>query len=260
MLKQKSDKPRSPLKARPLRYAGQSLDGEIQDLLVEGVTRQIVWSLGFVLVASVEWIRWFSPSRQMPVFTTALALAIMGYSAFKIRQTLRHVELLKMARDGEKVVGECLDVLRGRGYAVLHDIVGDGFNLDHVILAPHGIFTVETKTRSKPVRGDARVVYDGDRILVNGREPDRNPVKQAEAQATWLHNLLKESTGKPFPIKAAVVFPGWFVEQTARAKGSRVWVLNPKALPTFIENEPICIPKEDVHLATFHLSQYVRSR
>lgn len=44
-----------------------------------------------------------------------------------------------------------------------------------------GIFTVETKTFSKPARGNAKVTFDGENILVNGFRPDRDPVTQARA-------------------------------------------------------------------------------
>ena len=38
-----------------------------------------------------------------------------------------------------------------------------------------------------------------------------------------------------------------------------MWVLEPKALPAFIENAPVMIAPSDVALAAFHLSRYVRS-
>lgn len=255
----KPQKPRSPLKQRPLRYAGQSIDEQIDDLLTGSVVTYVLVAMTVVLIAMLEWIHWLSPTRQMPVFVTVVAFCVVCYSAFRISNALKQVKVLQMARDGEKEVAECLDSLRERGYAVFHDILGDGFNIDHVILSPHGIFTVETKTRSKPHQGDARVVYDGSRVLVNGRESDRDVVQQAESQAVWLRNLLRESTGKVFRVRAIVVFPGWFVEQTRTAREGHIWVLNPKGVPVFIGNESVCMPKEDVHLAAFHLARYVRT-
>jgi hypothetical protein len=35
--------------------------------------------------------------------------------------------------------------------------------------------------------------------------------------------------------------------------------LEPKALPAFVEKEPVTVVPADVALATFHLSRYVRS-
>jgi len=55
------------------------------------------------------------------------------------------------------------------------------------------------------------------------------------------------------------VFPGWFVEPLVGAAKFDVWVLEPKALPAFIDNEPDRIPPPDVALAAFHLSRYIRA-
>ncbi len=81
---------------------------------------------------------------------------------------------------------------------------------------------------------------------------------QARAQAAWLERLLAESTGRQMEVFPVVVFPGWFIEQT---EGSlrNIWVLEPKALPKFLENVPQCLAPEDVKLASFHLSRFIRS-
>ena len=52
-----------------------------------------------------------------------------------------------------------------------------------MLVGPAGIFTVETTTRSKPERGDARVIFDGERITVFGREPDRDPARRTAGRA-----------------------------------------------------------------------------
>jgi hypothetical protein len=62
-----------------------------------------------------------------------------------------------------------------------------------------------------------------------------------------LANLLEMTAGKKFPVRGVVVFPGWFVEQ--RAPRGSVWVLEPKALPAFIEKEPALVAPSDVALA-----------
>jgi hypothetical protein len=68
---------------------------------------------------------------------------------------------------------------------------------------------------------------------------------------------LEATTGKKFSVRGVVVFPGWFIEQ--RAPRGPVWVLEPKALPAFIEKEPELVAPSDVALAAFHLSRYIRS-
>jgi hypothetical protein len=108
-------------------------------------------------------------------------------------------------------------------YQVFHDVPGDAFNLDHVCIGSAGAFTVETKTWSKSASGNARIQFDGQRLLVNGHEPERDVVAQAQAQARWLARTLQESTGRSIPVQPVVVFPGWFVEASPGAHKS-VWV------------------------------------
>jgi hypothetical protein len=81
------------------------------------------------------------------------------------------------------------------GYQVFHDLVGDGFNVDHVIIGPGGVYVIETKTISKPAKGESSVKYDGATITVDGNVPDRNPVAQAKAGANWIREIIKSSTG-----------------------------------------------------------------
>ena len=81
---------------------------------------------------------------------------------------------------------------------------------------------------------------------------------QARAQAGWLKGLLAESTGRQFDVFPIVVFPGWFVEQS-HGSLRNIWVLEPKALPKFLGNEPQCLTPEEVKLASFHLSRFIRS-
>jgi hypothetical protein len=168
---------------------------------------------------------------------------------------------LKLGRDGERAVAEALDGLRAQGCVVYHDVVGNGFNVDHLVLSRGGIFAVETKTVSKPPskNGSATVTVRDGRINAGGADLGTEPVEQAEANAAWIHRLLKESTGRRFPVKPCLVFPGWFVEPVGNGAARDVWVLNPKGLASFIANEAVRLPEVDVNLAALHLAMYMRS-
>ena len=196
--------------------------------------------------------------RPSPMLFSAIASLTAAYAVFRVVKTLPELKMLRLARDGERVVGQFLERLRERGYQVFHDVVGEGFNVDHVLIGPSGVFTVETKTRSKPARGESKIHFDGQTVRVAGFEPDRDPVVQAKAQVAWLRELLVESTGQKFPVRPIILFPGWFVEQI---KGSTrdLWVLNPKALPDFIDHEPKILSESEIKLASFHLSRFIRS-
>ena len=113
----------------------------------------------------------------------------------------------------------------------------------------------------KPKRkrsGEAHVVFDGKTIRIDGFEPDRDPIVQAKAQASWLRELLAESTGHKFAVKSVIVFPGCYVDYIG-PKERTIWVLNPKALSTFLDHEGTQLSLEDIQLASFHLSRFVRT-
>jgi hypothetical protein len=67
-------------------------------------------------------------------------------------------------------------------------LVGEGFNLDHVIVSELGIFSVETKTYSKPTKGGCKI-YSEEGISIPGYKPDKKIVIQVLAQKSWLKNI-----------------------------------------------------------------------
>jgi hypothetical protein len=250
---------RSPLKAKPLRNPGQSLDEEIQRILDD---KALTWLLAMILAVvatGTEWWRWYRASPPTPILISALAIIVLSVGVPRLLSLRRQIIRLKLGRDGEKAVGQYLEALRERGCRVFHDLIGDGFNVDHVIIGRSSVYTVETKTLSKPAGKDAKVVFDGNRLLVNGRSLDRDPVAQSKAQANWLQELLAETTGRTYNVKPVIVFPGWYVESSASGNRDAPWVLSPKALPAFIDNEPLALSDEAVRLAAYHLSRQIRA-
>lgn len=251
----RSTETRSPLKQGPLRAPGQWLDERRSQLLDQ-------WSEGYGLAAAclaffalIEWVGIWTNRPRMPWLFTAAAVAAIVLAALRLRRIGEHRRRLKLGSEGEKVVAELLEPLRALGAEVFHDIPADRFNLDHVVISPHGIFVVETKTRSKP-RGNPMVVYDGAQVVIAGRHPPQDPIAQANRSVQWLHRLLKAITGREFPIRGVVVYPGWYVDNSS-GKGSDTWVLEPKALSKWIANEPKRLCAEDVTLAANLVKQHV---
>lgn len=248
---------RSPLKGRPLRNPGQSLDEQIRDVVSDYALGPASFALFMVLVTALEWLKYYRSLPPEPLLYSLVAVPAFGYASFRLFRMRSEIKNLRLGRDGEKAVGQFLEALRQGGYRVFHDVVGDGFNVDHILIGPAGVFTVETKTRSKPSHG-ARIVFDGQTIRVGGYEPDRDPVVQAKAQASWLRELLSESTGRRFEVKGVIVYPGWYVDEE-NSKDNTIWVLEPKRLPTFLNHEPRRLSDEDIHMAAYHLSRFIRT-
>jgi len=249
-------KTKSPIKNLPVRMPGQSLQHQIIEVFFDQVLTYAMVALFLVILAILEWQRFLLDMKPHPWISTVFAVVALIVLFIKCRRALGEMRSLKLGRIGEEAVGQYLEErLRPLGYQVLHDIPGDGFNIDHVAIGPTGIYCIETKTISKPAKGAAEVKFDGDKITVNGFAPDRDPVVQVRAGARFLRDLLAESTGKQFQIMPVVLYPGWFV--TRQPENADVWVLNEKALPTFMQNARSSLPPEDINLVTFHLKRYV---
>lgn len=249
----------SPIKNPPPRVAGQSLDEELTRLLDEEVTPWLVVATLMTFLGVLEWLRWAFDVQPHPVMMSISVVLVVAFCLWKVLSYRRRIHALKLGRDGEREVGAMLEELRAEGCVVLHDIVGDNFNLDHVVLSTHGIFTVETKVVSKP-DGKPIIRYDGQKVSVDGSGDHTAAVDQALAEAAWLRQLSASLTGKTYPIQPVVVFPGWWVENEKAPRQCPAWVLNPKALGKFITSTSETISEAEVRALVHHLRQHIQNQ
>lgn len=220
---------RNPLTRDLLRSPGYSLRQQVEDITLDGVADvaclMLVPAMAAFVFAMME-----SPSRHWGMYAGVVLLLIGGVGFFTMRLARRWKRLiqLRLALDGEMATGEELNQLMLSGWRVFHDVQADGFNIDHVVVGPAGVFAVETKTRAKPAsRGGAKtatVMYDGDRLHFPGWQ-GRGPLEQAKRQAEWLRKWLTSAVGEPVGVTPVLALPGWFVERNGAGD---VIVINPK--------------------------------
>ncbi len=249
---------KSPLKKSPLRHAGQSLDEQIDDLMLDGGLMYIMMATVMLILTGFEWMHWFFKTPPMPKLFTFLSIIVCIYCFFKVRKTISKARNLKLGRDGERAVGQFLEELRADGAEVFHDIIGEHFNLDHVVVHRSGIYVIETKTWSKPERGEAKIVFNGQAVIRQGFDANPAPIIQAKAASYWLAEFIKESTGHKVAVRAVVVFPGWYIETTSNTRDSSVWVLNPRALPSFLNKRDPELVAEEMKMYAFQIRNYIR--
>ena len=251
-------KTKSPIKAPPLRNPGQSLEKEIIDVVFKEILEKgsIVLIMGFLLL--IESMHYYTGSTPNPI-TPAIIFAIACiYSVPKIIKAKRKLKSLKLGRDGEKEVGQHLDTLRSEGFEVLHDVVGGEFNLDHIIISEHGIYTVETKTYSKPDKGQTIITYKDGNLFKNDFNMGDSIIIQAKAQSSWLKETLKDLTGDVYDVKPIIVFPGWYVKSPFLTT-SPLWILHPNGIKAFIKDSPITISPKQKIVASNALCRFVRN-
>jgi len=97
---------------------------------------------------------------------------------------LRRVESFFRGARGEERVANVLAGLP-ETYHVFHDFVADGLHVDHVVLGPAGVFSVETKNWQGKVE-----ITEG-HVLVNGALPSRDPAVQAQREADHVRGALR---------------------------------------------------------------------
>lgn len=249
---------KSPIEDKPLRYPAQSLDEKLDNLIDEKLLIYISIPAMFIILALNAWISYFGKTIPNPVIFTIIAILSLIWSAYQIIKFKKELKSLKQGRDGEREVGMNLELLREQGFKVYHDIVGKDFNLDHVLVGTKGIYVIETKTYSKPLKGQCKVIYDGEKLSYNGIFESDKPIIQARAGATWFKNYLKETTKKEFNVFPVVVFPGWFTESKVPLKD--IWILNPKGLEKFMQNKQNEFLDEDIALITNRIEVYVKNQ
>ena len=247
---------RSPLPRRSLPHAGESLQEELwrrrADLLFWGLV-----PLLFLMQMLRDWLQYWWKTPPTPWFSTTLFAGAVVVAAWRWRVVTCGMAPLRLAARGERVVGEVLEGLRQKGYRVFHDIEEDGYNIDHVIVGPNGVFAIETKTVSKRSRGNPKVVFDGQKVLVDGIAPDRDPVAQCKAAARRVRAIIREMTGRDAWVKPVVLYPAWWVESSP---GADVYVANEKFFAMSFDREHArqVLAREDIEVIAAGLDRYLR--
>ena len=249
---------KSPLKGGQLRNPGQSLQEKIVDAAYGDGMMYASIAIVSIVMACLEWWRWYKQMPFSPLVYTGIAILVVALAGYKIFRIKNKIQNLMLGRDGEIEVGHQLDELKVKGYRVFHDLIGDDFNVDHVVICEHGVFTVETKAYLKPKKGKAIISVDNEVVRINGGYPSDEIAIQAKAEANWLQKLIREATEKKIKVHPAVLFPGWYVDSTKAT--DNIWFLNPDQLPALIREHKKVLSHNEVVSLTYCISQYIRTK
>jgi Nuclease-related domain/Topoisomerase DNA binding C4 zinc finger len=139
--------------------------------------------------------------------------------------------------DGESVTGLWLSRLP-EGWHVFHDVpVGErGGNIDHLVIGPGGVFTVNTKNLGGKVWVGAKAV------LHNGHRTDF--LRKATAEAHRASRLLSAVVGRPVEVRGvlAILADGWTIEQ----EPVDVFVRGPRAAKNLMLKQPVALGAREV--------------
>lgn len=247
-----------PFTDLPLRPPGESLRLRLQELEEEYDLQTSSLLLASAISATVICMlgnqgKWLA--------TGIIGGILLLYYALNYRSVVKKIEGIRNVRlgfTGERVVGERLNQLLASGFKVFHDVPFSGYNIDHVIVGPSGVFSVETKTRRKPtdMPGDerARVYVHGDALdFPKGR--NRQFVTQAKRNAQSLSRWLTKSTGETVNAEAILTLPGWFV--CGEATGD-ILVLNPSRIQSYVMKRTNVLTPQQIQRIAHQLTEQSR--
>ena len=138
--------------------------------------------------------------------------------------------------EAEEAVGAILDNLP-EGNFIIHDFNSGKGNIDHILIGPKGIFTLETKSHA------GKVSFDGEKLLRNGRPFEKDFLKQAWARCYLVREILaKWGITSPLP-EPVILFTKASIEVRGKTKGIEIVGINyfPKYLGRF--HDKISVPE-----------------
>ena len=157
----------------------------------------------------------------------ASEIALLASMFVISRYVLPLVERRDRGATGEEQVGGLLEEMSDRGWRVIHDASLGRGNVDHILIGPPGVFTIETKSHLGPVRV----------ARVHGAT-----LSQAQAQ----RRAIERVTG--LQVEPLIVFShAWVDRPMARRKGVRV--VPARMLLRYLSKPPARLSPQEIERA-----------
>ncbi len=249
---------RSPIRLPLLKLPGQQVDESLQAFIEDHFLAPIMVLLMIGGMCLAEWNGYLRNVPRNPWLYTWWFFGAALVIVIHWRRQWRKAMSVKLGRDGERAVAEYLNIRLNPDCRVFHGVPLEGGVADHVLICTHGVFVIETKARSLPVRGEPVIHVTDSGLRVNGFKPDRDPIAQVQCYVDALNRLLPDLAEFKIEAKGMVVFPSWRVSDTRKSL-ARVWVLEPKELAGRLNKEPNLLRPDDVVYLTRRLASYLRA-
>jgi Nuclease-related domain len=201
---------RLPFSSKLFSLAGQSLRVRT-GMQFDEIVACLMIVVAFWLVCMAEWTQKFAGANPDPRFWTALSCVVTIFGGVRIFRLYPKIPNPGTRESGARRITAILDRVRSKGFSVFHDLAGDRFPGDLVVVGPSGIYAIERKTR----HGSGTIEYPNENELIfQGRIKDGNPLRQAREAARLLQLRLNECLREECWVKPVVLFVGdWVVSR-----------------------------------------------
>lgn len=247
----------SPINQVPLHNPGESLSWKRMQIF-DGIEMLMMLTAVMGIFTAWEWVRWFREIPPNPIGSSILFGILCVVVVMRIARNIRSLKNYSLGLMGERHVAEMLEELKVHGYYVIHDVSCGRMNIDHVLVGPGGIFTIETKMARKKPGEFGEIVHSDKGVFMNGKSGwCSKALWEAEKETEYLHGILTQTGDGNVRIQPIVVYPGWFVKDDCRRN---VWVLNDRYLVKKIRALPTVLSLEKVQALRHAIEKYVREK
>lgn len=151
----------------------------------------------------------------------------------------------RVGAKGEEKVGKELTKLP-EGWHVLHAVqVSDaGTDIDHVVIGPAGVFTLNTKRHP-----DGKVTVYDRALYVNGVKVDYLNKSRGEARRT--SRLLTDACGFPVPVRSAIVFVD-LADIKEKGRPDDVLITTRRRLVSLLQGLPVSMSPDEARVIHQH--------
>lgn len=210
---------RKPVKEALLRSPGETLRRKLEEIDDE-INLRLASSIAVGAIVGVMAGQSYRAGGPQMMNTLGVYLVIfLGAEIWLLRGLYAYVQERRSYRlglSGELAVGEELNKLMLEGCRVFHDFPGgDDWNIDHVIVAPSGVFAIETKARHKRTGTKEQpahvVIYTGD-ALQFPTWTETKPLEQIELNARQLAKFIEQAAAESLKVTPILALPGWMVK------------------------------------------------
>jgi hypothetical protein len=203
-----------------------AIDGRRAGQSARSRTRRISWRalLAVLAVLVSAALMGLALGFQNPFFVGVEVIAIAIFAVVH-HWVLPYIDRFDRGARGEEDVGAVLDGLIERGWLPIHDIVIERGNVDHILVGPGGIFTIETKSHGGRMRLD---------------QIDRRYLKEAYAEA----KLIERVSG--LKVEPLLVFSRAYLIGRVPCRREGVLILPARMLAGYFERRGGTIPAERV--------------
>jgi hypothetical protein len=234
-----------------LRSPGESMRRNLEQL-----NEYLIYSVALFLFVPMVFA-WKAPNltSAWPLIFLVVLMVTCAIPGICVVHLSRNYAL---ALRGERAAGEELNQLMLDGCHVFHDYpVGPDWNINHIVIAPSGVYAIETTTHRNPrshqdVSQEPEVIFDGSAL----RFPDCTCAEPI-LQTGWSAIMLQRELDLHFEVKAILSVPGWRVIR--RNSQSDVSVLNPKEIwQCIVTTAPPKLSDEQIQRIAYHIQQKCR--